>query len=199
MIPYDPFSFISPRRQKAISLALLAAAAIFTWQYTGDARQSFADMCKLYGAADFAQCWRDSAKDREEFLAKIEEAGGLDAFQKAQAKANVERQEAERKRLAFVRRELSRTKLAEAEWGKPIMVDFGGHSVIKLADCGAGGKPGFAFHSTEKSPPGLKVRVGQHNGFLLLDLYTLVPGGELAADASVTARVAVFCLEGGKP
>jgi hypothetical protein len=192
---HDPFYFLSPKIQHNASLAMIAAAGICTGIIVyQDVYKTMASLCGSGDLGKIAECYAKFEESSEELDKIVEAAGGEAAFQRA----SEARQEVARKRWEFTKYELSRTRLAEADWGKPFTIDFASHSVLKLPDCGAGGKPGFNFQATEQSTPNLKVHYEPFNGYLLLDLLVETPGGKLAADPSTKARISVFC-EGEKP
>lgn len=188
---FDPFRSISPRRQKAIAFGLLAATAgvaAYEWQ---EVRDVTARLCGTQEPAASA-CHAEAMKTFKEILL------GGDPYRRAmdEAKANAE---AFDKRQADMGKAIadfqSRTRLAEGSWGRPgtAMAEFADHSLIRLPACDSGERPGFGFGPGGNTPANLKIHYEQRGSFLLLDLYTDVPGGRLAADPSFNANVAVFC------
>ena len=204
----DPLYFIPRKIQTKLSLALVFFVGLYTLAVLNEARESLSTLCKLRGTTDLYQCWNDTAKSREAFNAKIDEAGGLEAFNKFQVRAAEDRHTTNEIQNRKINDARSRTRLAESEWDKPyhgpVTVPFADHSVTKIPDCPAGERATFSLN-LQKPIPGGGLEFPRFGGYWLFDVFRQTAGGRVYPRSPTAGTLTTFCLppvaapQGGRP
>ena len=192
--PIDSFrsylSALDPKIQAAFALALFLVAGITGVQTAGDVQRTFVALCDH---DSLSQCYarlekaKEGDKETEAFLRQAAEA----------------RQAAAKTRQDL----LSRTRLAEAEWGKPyrgpVTMPFADHSVTKIPACPPGERATFSLELEKPLADG-GIEFPQFGGYWLFDLYRHADGGKVYPRSPRAGALTVFCQpvaapQGGRP
>jgi len=175
---------LSQTNQIAASLLIVAASAPPFISSVNGIRQTLDALC---GTQSLSQCHSrlETQKAREatdgEFFQKAAEA------RQAEAKTNNDR--------------LSRTRLAETEWGKPyrgpFTVPFADHSIAKMPVCPFGERAAFSINLSAMDFSEPKAGIGfespESNGYWLFDLFRQTADGKVYPRLPVTGTLTILC------